>query len=181
MHTTAIPDWLEFADTDKPYVERIYDRREPKLSPKRRHSLAQARIWGVIDRWAGDRGEAGTELRCYLVSGEPKPSSLVPDVAYYSFERLPRDVPDDERERPRIAPDIAVEVFSPGDRRRSLAQKIELYLRHGSIVVIVVDPQARTVGFHRRDGTTTFVARGRIAVEPYAGLILDFDDIFRGF
>ena len=28
--TIAIPDWLDFPDIDKPYVEQIYDRRESK-------------------------------------------------------------------------------------------------------------------------------------------------------
>jgi len=180
MQRTIIPGWLDFPDIDKPYIEQIYERREPKVSPKWIHSRVQIRIGAALDRWAGDRGDAGTELRCYLVAGEMKPSSLVPDVAYYSVERLPRELPEDERERPRIAPDIAVEVFSPGDRRRLLAQKIELYLRHGSTVVIVVDPQQRTIAFHRRNGTTTIPARGPVTVDPY-DLVLDFDEIFRGF
>jgi len=179
MHATTIPDWLDFPDVDKPYVEQIYDRRESKVSPKRRHSLVQGRVWGILDRWAAGRGEVGTEWRCYLVTAEQKPSSLVPDVAYYSFARLPRELEDDVRERPRIAPDIAVEVLSPGDRRRTLAQKVELYLRHGALVVIVLDPIQRTIVFHRYEGSISFEARGLVQVQPYDDLVLDFDEIFR--
>jgi Uma2 family endonuclease len=181
MHATEIPDWLDFPDVDKPYVEQIYDRRETKMSPKRRHSLAQGRFWSILDRWVAGRGEVGTEWRCYLVTGEQRPSSLVPDVAYYSFERLPQSLDEDARERPRIAPDIVVEVLSPGDRPGSLARKIDLYLRHGSIVVIVVDPIARTVAFHHAGRTaTTTPATGRVSLPPYTDLVLDFDEIFRG-
>jgi len=178
MHATAIPEWLDFPDIDKPYVEQIYDCREPKVSPKWRHGQLQIRIGAVIHRWAMGRGGVGSEVRCYLVSGEEWPSSLVPDVAYYSFMRLPRNLDDDLRERPRIAPDIAVEIISPGDRRPSLAQKIELYLRHGSVVVIVVDPEHRTIAFHGRNVRETVEARGCVPVPPYADLILDCDEIF---
>lgn len=181
MHATAIPDWLDFPDTVKPYVEQIYDRREPKVSPRRRHSLVQSRVCSILDRWGAGRGEAGTEWRCYLVTAENPPSSLVPDVSYYSFERLPRDLADDSRERPRIAPDIAVEVISPTDRRSSLTKKIELYLRHGSIVVILVDPEKRTIAFHERDGSKTVEARGDVRVEAYADLVLSCEEIFRDF
>ena len=180
MQTTAIPEWLDFPDVDKPYVEQIYDRRETKVSPRRRHSLAQGRFWSILDRWAAGRGEVGTEWRCYLVTDEARPSSLVPDVAYYSFDRLPLTLDEDVRERPRIAPDIAVEIFSPSDPPSSLAKKIELYLRHGTVVVIVVDPEGRTLTLHRADGSATVEARGRVSVEPYPDLVLDFEEIFRG-
>jgi Uma2 family endonuclease len=80
----------------------------------------------------------------------------------------------------RIAPDIAVEIFSPGDRRDSLDQKIALYLRHGSRVVLVIDPATRMLTMHRTDGSTTAEARSHIAVPPYDDLVLDMDELFRG-
>ena len=180
MPTIAIPDWLEFADVDKPYVEQIYDRREPKVSPKRRHALLQVRVAAVLAQWAADRGEVGSEWRCYLVSGEDRPSSLVPDVSYFSFARLPRELDDDARERPRIAPDIAVEVMSPGDRARTLAEKIALYLRHGATVAIVLDPDRRTIALHRHGTSLKVEAHGLIPVQPYPDLTLDGDALFRG-
>jgi Uma2 family endonuclease len=180
MQIQAIPAGLEFPDIDKPYVEEIRGRREPKVSPRRRHALLHVRISSTLDRWAGDRGEVGTEWRCYLIAGESHPSSLVPDVAYYSFARLPVDLSDDERERPRIAPDIAVEILSPEDRRTTLEEKIELYLRHGSVVVLVFDPLRRTLAVHDKDGSNVFPAIGRIAIDRCADLVLDCDDLYRG-
>ena len=180
MHATAIPDWLDFPDVDKPYVEQIYERREPKVSPKRRHALLQFRMCALLARWAGDRGEAGTEWRCYLVSGETNPSSLVPDVAYFSYARLPPELDEDARERPRIAPDVAVEVLSPRDRKRTLSEKIALYLRHGATVVIVLDPIRRIIALHRTGTVAIFDAGKKISVEPFSDLTLDFDELFRG-
>lgn len=180
MATLSIPADLDFPDVDKPYVERIHGRDEPKVSSKRRHALLQYRLAATLDLWAGERGEVGTEWRCYLIAGEDRPSSLVPDVAYYSFARLPRDLDDDERERPRIAPDVAVEIFSPGDRRKTLAQKIALYLAHGAALVVVVDPCPRTVVLHDATGSKLLDARGTIVASLPLGLELDCAALFRG-
>jgi len=161
----TIPAELDFPDVDKPYVESICGRLEPKVSPKRRHAILQVRIAIALAQWAGERGEVGTEWRCYLLAGA-RPSSLVPDVSYYSFERLPASLPDDARERPRIAPDVAVEILSPGDSRRLLDEKIALYFAHGGLTVIVADPLARTIALHGADPAGLALDRG----ELFAGL-----------
>jgi Uma2 family endonuclease len=178
VHVPTIPPSFDFPDVDKPYVESIRGRLEPKVSPKRRHGILQLRFASALAAWAGDRGEVGTEWRCYLL-GEGRPSSLVPDVSYFSFERLPWDLPDDARERPRIAPDVAVEIHSPGDRRRTTREKIGLYLAHGSRAVIVADPLARTITLHGSgsDGAAR-PASGTLKVPPYDDLSLDLDALF---
>jgi Uma2 family endonuclease len=180
MHAITIPVWLAFPDVEKPYVEEICGHRERKVSPKRRHALLQTRVAAALDRWATGRGEVGTEWRCYLIAAQGRPSSLVPDVAYYSFARLPAELDEDRRERPRIAPDIVVEILSPGDRRRTLDEKIGLYLRHGSIIVLVLDPDERTLVTHRREASSGRRASGRITIDPYDDLVLDCDELFRG-
>ncbi len=175
-----IPASLEFTDTEKPYVESIRGRLEQKVSPRRRHALLQGRLFAQLDRWARGRGEAGTEWRFYLLEREGKASSLVPDVAYVSFERLPLALPEDARERPRLAPDIAVEIISPEDSRKTLAEKVALYLRHGARAVIVVDSRERTIAQHTADGVVTTPAAGAIEVREHPGLVLDADDLFAG-
>ena len=49
---------------------------------------------------------------------------------------------------PPFAPDVAVEILSPDDRRIDVDDKIDTYLRAGSSLVIVVDPQKRVVELH---------------------------------
>ena len=71
----------------------------------------------------------------------------MPDVAYVSNERL-RPLSDAELELPPFAPDVAVEILSPDDRRIDVDDKIGVYLRGGSQLVIVVDPQRRVVELH---------------------------------
>jgi Uma2 family endonuclease len=139
----------------KPAIEMVRGRWEQKMSPRRRHALLQVRLGTVLTQWAGERGEVGSEWRCYILPAAEQPSSLVPDVAYFSFERMPVEC-GELREKPTIAPDIAVEILSPDDRRSLLEEKVAIYLANGSRLVIVADPAARVVEMREPDASQTF-------------------------
>jgi Uma2 family endonuclease len=49
------------------------------------------------------------------------------------------------------APDLAIEVVSPGDRPREVSENVATWLRYGTRMVVVVDPRRRTVAVHRPD------------------------------
>ncbi|MHB8147205.1 MAG: Uma2 family endonuclease [Vulcanimicrobiaceae bacterium] len=134
---------------DKPEVEFLNGRAYPKVSPRRSHALVQAAILAIVSRCAGERGDTGPEWRCRLT---PQ-TEFVPDVAYFSFERL-RPLSEAEREEPPFAPDIAVEVRSPSHRARYDAEKIAVYLAHGSLLVLDIDPATRMVYAHAPNSTT---------------------------
>lgn len=70
-----------------------------------------------------------------------------PDVAFVSRERL-EEVGETERYWPG-APDLAVEVVSPGDTYAEVESKVAEWLRAGSRMVIVVDPSNLVVKVHR--------------------------------
>ncbi|MFY9630380.1 MAG: Uma2 family endonuclease, partial [Candidatus Cybelea sp.] len=72
--------------------------------------------------------EVGPEWRFRIAPPGEVRRPLVPDVAYVSNERL-RPLNDEEVETPPLAPDVAVEILSPGDRRADLEDKIGVYLR----------------------------------------------------
>jgi Uma2 family endonuclease len=46
-------------------------------------------------------------------------------------------------------PDLAVEVVSPDDTKRDVAEKVNMWLAHGTISCWVADPPARTITIHR--------------------------------
>lgn len=82
-----------------------------------------------------------------------------------SSRRL-RTLSDEKVEIPPLAPDVAAEILSPDDRRDDIDDKIAVYLRAGSSLVIVVDPQQRAVELHDRDQTLCFDETG--AIEHWA-------------
>jgi Uma2 family endonuclease len=131
----------------KPETEWVRGRPLQKVSPQRTHSRLQGAMTTELERWATGRGEAGPEWRFRVAPPGEVRRPLVPDVAYVSNERL-RPLSDAELELPPFAPDVAVEILSPDDRRADVDDKTAVYLRGGSQLVIVVDPQRRVVELH---------------------------------
>jgi Uma2 family endonuclease len=136
----------------KPETEWVRGRPLQKVSPQRNHSLLQGALSTQLSRWATGRGEAGPEWRFRVAPPGEVRRPLVPDVAYVSNERL-RPLSDEELQLPPLAPDVAVEILSPDDRRIDVDSKIDVHLRAGSSLVMVVDPQRRIVELHDRDKT----------------------------
>lgn len=60
------------------------------------------------------------------------------------------------------APDLAVEVVSPGDRYAEVAEKVAAWLAAGTQMVVVVEPPPRTVVVHRADGVTRTLREGDV-------------------
>lgn len=136
-----------------PETEWVRGRALRKMSPTRDHSRLQMKFAVALDAWSPGRGEVGTEWRFRIAPpGEPH-RPLVPDVAFVAFERM-RDLGHDEIQAPLFAPTVAVEILSPGDDRRDVASKIDVYLRGGCALAIVVDPVARTIALHDTTSST---------------------------
>jgi Uma2 family endonuclease len=161
----------------KPAIEVVRGERVQKMSPKQTHGILQLTVGIYVRAWAKGRGTASTECRVYLLPPREKPSSLVPDVAYFSNARL-ETLPKEEREKPPFAPDIAVEILSPGDRKSILETKIALYLGNGGLLVVIVDPKKRTVRMIDADADKTFIA-GQIAKSAaFADFEIDVTRLF---
>ena len=135
---------------------------------KGRHGIVASRIDRKLGNYVDVRKlgwvavEAGTRL-------ERDPDTVRgPDVSFYSIDRQP-EMPDGYFE---IAPDLAVEVLSPDDRRRKVREKIAESVANGVRLVWLVDPEARTVMVY--SGNT----RG---VEYVEADTLDGGDVLPGF
>ncbi|MBC5810409.1 MAG: Uma2 family endonuclease [Candidatus Eremiobacteraeota bacterium] len=71
-----------------------------------------------------------------------------------------------------------MEVRSPDDRRSKIARKTELYLEHGALAVLDVDPAALVVRVTTPGGTVT-LGRGQAFSHPaLPGLALEVDALF---
>jgi len=155
--------------TDLPEIELIDGLEFPKMSPRRRHSLLQAALAAMLREWAAGRGSVGTEWR-FRASGEPgRENSYVPDVAFVAHERLDA-LSEDDAEEPPFAPDVTVEVRSPGDRDRTVRRKVERYLQYGAKLVLDVRPELRTIVASDPRGENTFGEGDVFAHEALEGL-----------
>jgi len=77
-----------------------------------------------------------------------------PDIAFVRRERLPKPIPVGF---PEFAPDLVVEVLSPGDRPGEVLAKVGDWLDAGARLVWVIDPERRIARVYRQDGSETIV------------------------
>ena len=70
-----------------------------------------------------------------------------PDIAFFSVDRSPLD--GRVTGYAEVAPNLVVEIASPGDSRRELNDKARMWLSFGVELVWVVHPDRRSVDVHR--------------------------------
>ena len=84
----------------------------------------------------------------FIISRDPD-TVRAPDASFVSAERL-RGI--DDRKYLPLAPDLAIEVVSPGDSFREVEEKAAMWLAHGSRLVWVVEPDLEKVYVYRPEG-----------------------------
>jgi Uma2 family endonuclease len=70
-----------------------------------------------------------------------------PDIAFVSQERLPVD----RSGFPALAPDLVVEIISPSETAKSIAEKVSDYLQAGTRLLWLVYPERQEVQEYRPD------------------------------
>lgn len=83
---------------------------------------------------------------------------LAPDIVFVARERVPRRATWDGFQP--LAPDLAVEVVSPGDTVSEINGKTLAYLDAGVRAVWIVDPRRRIVTVHTPDGLARVLREG---------------------
>jgi Uma2 family endonuclease len=156
----------------KPAAEYACEEAHRKPMPNAAHMKLQGYLTLLLLQFLAHTslGVAGPEWRC-IFGPRGKERSYVPDLAYASFDRYPRG---DLRDEPylRAAPDLAVEILSPGQNARRFASKLRFYLRHGVRMVWVIDA---------RDESITVYAPDEDELLLHPGDTLDGGDVLPGF
>ncbi|MHB1468371.1 MAG: Uma2 family endonuclease [Solirubrobacteraceae bacterium] len=109
-------------------------------------------------------GEVG-----FLIERAPD-TVRAPDAAFVARERI--DATGPLRRYWPGAPDLAVEVVSPGDSFRAVEEKARQWLAAGAVAVLVIEPARRTA--------TVYRAGDRVHVHG-VGEMLELDDAVPGF
>jgi Uma2 family endonuclease len=137
----TLEDFLALPE-EKPALEYFDGVVTRKVSPERQHSDLQYVIPERINRFAYPRklAFAWPELRTTHDG-----VSLVPDVSVYTWERIPRERTPRGAIESRSAPDVAIEIASPGQGRRGLLEHCRWFVEHGSRLALLADPRRRTV------------------------------------
>ncbi len=90
-----------------------------------------------------------------VVIDERGPTVLAPDVVFVSRDRLSMPLPAGFLQ---TAPDLAVEIVSPGNTVSEVQEKVLMYMDAGTRMVWVVDPRSRTATVYRSRHDVEIVA-----------------------
>jgi Uma2 family endonuclease len=128
------------------------------MPPGGLHGIVASEIVVRLHTWArgGPRGHVGVESG-FLLTRNPD-TVRGPDVFYVGPERTPdAGVPETYWE---VAPDLAVEVVSPGEGADDVREKVRDYLAAGTRLVWVVYPRTREVVVHTPDSLSRAYGEG---------------------
>ena len=147
MLSTQLPikltlgEFLQLPET-KPAGEYIDGAIYPKPMPQGKHSTLQIRLTTAINRVTEPQqlAYAFPELRCTFGG-----RSIVPDIAVFSWSRIPLDQEGEIENRFTIHPDWTIEILSPEQGEARVIAKILFCLNQGTSLGWLIDPQAKLV------------------------------------
>jgi Uma2 family endonuclease len=142
----SLEEFLALPETDIPY-ELVDGAAVPKfasdeMSPKFFHGSTTGALFILLSVWAQDRGRVVIEWAVKLTQ-DRKNWVPVPDLTYVSYLRLAADWVLDEA--CPVAPELVIEIISPGQNFGDISTKASDYLKAGVDRVWIVDTKAQTI------------------------------------
>jgi Uma2 family endonuclease len=134
------------------------------------HGLIQTRIARKLDEYCSANQFGRVTVESGVITERGRDTVRGPDVAVWSFERLPKD--QTPIGYPEVAADVCVEIISPNDRPGEMKKKLREYFARGVRMVWVVDPEDRAVRVHRSPDEAQLL---------YESATLTCDDVLPGF
>ncbi|MEL7450718.1 MAG: Uma2 family endonuclease [Pseudomonadota bacterium] len=127
--------------------ELVKGRLISEPPPGVRHGFVEANLCNLLCQYA--RRHDGVVLTgdpAFILQRSPD-TVRAPDVAWIKRERY-LSLEDESKYFPG-APDLAVEVLSPGNTRKAIAEKVADYLSAGTVLVWVADPKRQAVTIYK--------------------------------
>ncbi len=137
----SLEEFLNLPET-KPAHEYVDGQIIQKPMPQGKHSTIQRDLTFAIDAVLKPKriARAFPELRC-TTGGR----SLVPDVAVFIYERIPREENGEIANMFQVAPDWTIEILSPDQSQTKVTKNILHCLKYGTQMGWLIDPEEQTV------------------------------------
>ncbi len=153
-------EFWEIADAADVTYELIDGIPIAKMSPRYFHSRSTGEIFIILRSWANNRGRVGVEWSIDLHDD----FTPVPDLLYVSFDKLP--VTWQENAACPVAPELAIEIISPGQTFGQMTQKASSYLTNGILRVWVIDPTAQSLTAFYPDAAPITYSGAQLISDP---------------
>lgn len=163
----AIDDFLAMPETEPP-SELIDGEIVQKPMPNEDHGTLVAELIRLIGNYltTSREGRVLTEVR-HAERGDDW--VYLPDI---NVALGKRSTPTGSRGPVERMVDFAIEVLSPDDRTSRVLRRIDLYLRSGTRLLWIVDPENRSITVYRR---------GEQPVSHYAPDVIDAQPVLSSF
>lgn len=114
-----------------------------------KHQATCIKIGAALENWSNQTGLGEPAINPGIVFSDA--DNVIPDVVWASYERLDRLL--DEAGHLTSAPELVVEVLSPGTKneQRDREAKLKLYSVQGVQEYWLADPMLQTVAVYRRE------------------------------
>lgn len=149
VKSLTLEEFLELPET-KPASEYIDGQIIQKPMPQGKHSTIQRGLTVAIEVTFKPARIARPypELRCTFGG-----RSTVPDVAVFTWSRIPRDEPGKVANSFQIAPDWTIEILSPDQSPTKVIKNILYCLDHETQMGWLIDPEEEVVFVYFSDRT----------------------------
>jgi Uma2 family endonuclease len=156
----TIEAFLHLPET-KPASEFIDGQIIQKPMPQGKHSTVQLDLGAAINLALKPQhiARSYTELRCTFGG-----RSIVPDVAVFAWEQIPRDDDGKVANTFALAPDWTIEIFSPDQSQTKVIRNILHCLAHGTQMGWLIDPDEELVFVYFTDTQGVKLAKQTISV-----------------
>jgi Uma2 family endonuclease len=137
----TLAEFLDLPET-KPAGEYVDGKIILKPMPQGKHSTLQMQLGTAINQRSLPEklAYAFPELRCTF--GE---QSLVPDIAVFEWDRIPRDETGEVANRVTIPPDWVIEILSPAQSSALVIDKVLFCLNQGTQLGWVIDLRVKLI------------------------------------
>ncbi len=137
----TLEEFLELPETE-PASEYVDGQIIQKPMPQGEHSTIQGELIIAINTIVKPKkvARAFPELRCTF-GGQ----SIVPDVAVFTWDRIPRKENGGIANVFQVAPDWIIEILSPNQNATKVTKKILHSLKHETQMGWLIDPEEQTI------------------------------------
>jgi Uma2 family endonuclease len=173
----TLEEFLELPET-KPASEYIDGQISQKPMPQGEHSVLQTDLSTFINTALKPAtiGRSFTELRCTFGG-----RSVVPDIAVFRQERIPRQANGRIANRFEIPPDWTIEILSPDQSQTKVIRNILHCLEHGTEMGWMLDSEESGIFVYQPHQTPRFLDEPQIVLPMPAfasGIELTVEQVF---
>jgi Uma2 family endonuclease len=142
-------DLLSLDNDDHHQYELVQGELRQMSPASHKHGRLEVRLILAIGKYLEVHpiGEAFSGDTGFTLQTDPL-TVRVPDVSFVAAERIPADNPPAFLP---LAPDLVVEIISPSETAKSIAEKVSDYLQAGTPLLWLVYPERQEVQEYRLD------------------------------